>query len=79
MKNFFKILSGRPKNGNVVEYIKPFIFFPQLIIASIVMYQGFTCKHIGYKLILAIIAIIFAWQAGWGMSIERFVKSENKN
>lgn len=68
-------LSGNPKPKNIVEIkesIKPFIFIPQIIIAFTMGYCGIKFQWYG----LVMISIIFAWQAGWGMSVTRFVNHE---
>jgi hypothetical protein len=76
MKSIFKFLSGRPKNGDVIECIRPIVFFPCIIFGIILMYKGFTSQINIEKLLFAFLACMFIWQAGWSMSIERFRKSE---
>jgi len=76
MKNIFKTLSGRPKNGNITETIRPLIFYPQLLFCIITMFLGFSSTYPIEKLMFSVGSIALAWQLGWGMSIERFIKSE---
>lgn len=78
MKKFFKLLSGRPKNGNVKECFKPFITIPQLILSIVLMIMAVKSNSIN-SLFYGIMSIALSWQLGWGMSIERFIKDENKN
>jgi len=78
MNKFFKIISGRPKQGDITDCIKPFIFYPQIAVCIWIMFLGFTANHTFSKFIYAFLAVIIAWQAGWGMSIERFIKSEKE-
>lgn len=74
MKNFFKKISGRPKDGEIIECIKPFIAIPQCILAL-----GFLIFAIKNNSFLSgITALLIAWQIGWGMSIERFYKNDTK-
>lgn len=68
MKKFFKYLSGRPKSGDIVECFKPFICIPILIIAIWLMYMAVSKGWFIY----GIASMMFCWQLGWGMSIERF-------
>ncbi|MBX4266559.1 hypothetical protein [Clostridium estertheticum] len=80
MNKFFKIISGRPKEGYLRECIKPYIFYPQITVCIWAMYMGFTIDIPYSKFMFAFMSVALAWQAGWGMSIERFLKSEkNKN
>lgn len=73
MKHIFEILSGRPKDGDVIECIRPIIVMPQLMLTLLMMIWG-----IGFKnFILGILALFSAWQMGWGMSIERFKRHDN--
>ena len=41
--------------------------------------MGFTINSTYSKFMFAFISVAIAWQAGWGMSIERFTKSEKDN
>ena len=76
MNKFFKGISGRPKEGQIKECIKPFIFYPQIALCIWAMYMGFKV-NLGYeKFMFAFMSVAIAWQAGWGMSIERFINSD---
>ena len=74
MKKIFKALSGKPKNGNIVECIHPFVFFPQMLIAIGLMYMQVKTGI----LIYGVFAVLISWQAGWGMSIQRFINEDKK-
>lgn len=78
MNKFFKAISGKPKEGSIREYIKPFVFYPQIIFCIWSMYMGFTTNIPYAKFMFAFVSVAISWQAGWGMSIERFFKSEDK-
>lgn len=67
-RNKMVILSGEPKDGNVIEKINIWKF-SWLMLLSI--FLGIIAV-IFNLLILVPVATLFAWQAGWGMSIERF-------
>lgn len=75
MKNIFKLLSGRPKDGDVIECIRPIIVLPQFMITILLMTWGIRFRNP----LIGIMALIFAWQIGWGMSIERFNKNKNNS
>jgi len=81
INRFFRALGGDPKDGDVVRCIKSFIVVPQVIACATAIYVGF--KHYNQHpilcLALAYISAFFAWQAGWGMSIERFINIEKDN
>lgn len=73
MKKIFERLSGRPKNGNIIECFK------KEDIVIVVM--DFICMMLAvkYNNFLAGIGTIFiSWVIGWGMSIERFIQYEKK-
>lgn len=78
MNKFFKWLSGKPKDGDIVDCIKPILFIPQMLFATYLMYCGFTVDVIAAKFIFAMMAVVISWQAGWGMSVIRFVKNEKE-
>ncbi|MBN3352130.1 hypothetical protein EXM90_12200 [Clostridium botulinum] len=80
MKNkinkFFKIFSGRPKDIGFTESISILPFISGWIIAILLMFYAFKTNN----LLFGLFSLVFAWQTGWGMSIERSCKSEeNKN
>lgn len=76
MKNkvnkFFKLFSGRPKDIGVMESVKIVPFTLGWIIAIGLMYYACRTNNI----LIGLGGLIFAWQNGWGMSIERYLKSE---
>lgn len=76
MKNkinkFFRIFSGRPKDIGFTESIKVIPFVLGWIIAIGLM--CYSCKT--NNILVGLFGLIFAWQNGWGMSIERCCKSE---
>lgn len=73
MKNLFKSLSGRPKDGKIQESIKPAIAIPQGFLSLLLMLIAINTNSI----LAGIMSLLFAWQIGWGMSIERFKKFDN--
>lgn len=75
MKKIFKILSGEPKNGDIIESIKPVIVIPELILSVCIMIIAIK----GESIILGLFSLLFSWQIGWGMSITRFFNEEDKN
>jgi len=79
MNKLKKWISNKHENGDVVESCKPLIMLPMMICASIAMYQGFRATDNCEKFGLALIAICFAWQAGWGMRMMRFYSDELKS
>jgi len=72
MKKYIKILSGRPKDGDIIECINPIVVLPTLMIAFILMCWGIKFKNPIY----GIMSMLFSWQVGWGMSVERFKKND---
>ena len=77
IKIIFTYLSGKPKDGDVVENISILTIIGMLL-SIIMLYLGFRTypqHHIG-SIYFGLMTIALAWQAGWGMSIERFNKSE---
>lgn len=75
IKNILKILSGRPKSGNIIECIKPIEVIGMFIISFFFMYWAILFNNI----FLGVFSMMFSWQVGWGMSIERFINDdENK-
>lgn len=74
LKQIFKALSGRPKNGDIIECIRPMIVMPQLMMTLLLMAWGIGSRNFMFGLL----ALLFAWQMGWGMSIERFSNSEKR-
>lgn len=74
MKKYIKILSGRPKDGDIIECIRPVIVLPMFMMAFILMCWSIKSKYLGFGLM----SMLFSWQIGWGMSIERFKKSDEK-
>lgn len=75
MKNFFKLLSGEPKNGDIIQCIKLSIVIPQLIITLLIWYTSYEVN----SMLLGLLGLLFAWQIGWGMSITRFIKHDKNN
>lgn len=74
LSQVFKALSGRPKDGDIIECIRPMIVMPQLMMTLLLMAWGIGSKNF----LFGLLALLFAWQMGWGMSIERFSNSEKK-
>lgn len=74
VNKFFKILSGRPKDGDIIECIKFFPFVILCIISIGLVIYGFNINNP----IPCLMALVFAWQNGWSMSIERFINHERK-
>lgn len=79
MKNkinkFFKIFSGRPKDIGFTESIAILPFISGWIIAILLMFYAFKTNNLLFSL-FSLFSLVFAWQTGWGMSIERSCKSE---
>lgn len=71
-KELFKKMTGRPKEGDVIEYINPVVVLPIAMISFLSMVWAIKFHNI----FLGIFSMMFAWQIGWGMSIERFKNSE---
>ena len=78
MNKFFKAISGRPKEGHLRECIRPYVFYPQIVFSVWAMYMGFTTNIPYAKFMFAFMSVAISWQAGWGMSIERYIKLEEK-
>ena len=74
-KKFLKITSGKPKEGDIIEKIKIFPFISIMLISLVSLYISIEYKNIFF----GILSILFAWQTGWGMSVERFKISEHKS
>lgn len=74
MKKLFKILSGKPKNGDIIESVNPFIVIPQTLLSLLLMIIAIKEQQI----LTGILALLFAWQIGWGMSIDRYMNMEDK-
>jgi hypothetical protein len=75
VNKFFKIISGRPKDVGFTESIK---IIPSILLWGIaigLMIYGFTIN----SLIICLMSLVFAWQDGWMMSIERCIKHQEKN
>lgn len=70
-------LNGKP-DGKIRECIKPFVVIPQVIFIIISMICAMNNPHTILGYFFAYLAIIFAWQVGWGMSIIRFTNSLDK-
>jgi len=79
MKKFFKWLSGKPKNGDVIECINPILFTFSMGVAITAILFGYSTGNYFERFFYTFVGVIFAWQAGWGMSMERFYKNEIKN
>ena len=75
LKNIIKILSGRSKSGEIIECIKPIEVIGMFIISFFFMLWAI----IFHNVFLGLFSMVFSWQAGWGMSIERFKNSEENN
>ncbi|MDU4953775.1 hypothetical protein HF846_04125 [Clostridium cadaveris] len=74
MKKIFERLSGKPKNGDIIECMRPYIAIPQTIIAIIIMIHAIKTVNI----VAGLTSLLLTWQVGWGMSIERFIQSEKQ-
>lgn len=74
-KELFKKMSGRPKEGDIIECIKPVVVLPIAMISFLSMVLAIKFHNI----FLGMFSMIFAWQIGWGMSMERFANSEKEN
>lgn len=74
-KELFKKITGRPKEGDVIECINPVIVLPIGMISICSMFMATKSQNI----FLGLFSLAFAWQIGWGMSIERFKNSERNN
>lgn len=74
MKKILKKISGKPKDGDIIECINPIFASIQTIISFSLMLSAIRHDNI----LLGIMSLLFAWQIGWGMSIERFCKNEEK-
>lgn len=74
MKKYIKMLSGRPKDGDIIECVRPFIVVPTFMLAFILMCWSIKFNFIGF----GIMSMLFSWQIGWGMSIERFKKNDKE-
>ena len=74
MRNFFKKLSGEPKDGDIIECIKPVTASIQIIFSISLMLLAMKYDNI----LAGIMSLLFSWQIGWGMSIKRFYKNEEK-
>ncbi|BAO04814.1 uncharacterized protein CBO05P1_095 [Clostridium botulinum B str. Osaka05] len=72
INNFFRIFSGESKDIEFTESIKIFPFTLGWIIAILLMYQAVKTNN----LLFGLFSLIFAWQTGWEMSIERCCESE---
>lgn len=73
-KELFKKIAGRPKEGEVIECINPIVVLPIAMISFFFMLWAITFQNI----FMGLFSMVFAWQIGWSMSIERFKNSENK-
>lgn len=74
-KELFKKITGRPKEGDIIECIKPVVVLPTAMVSFLFMVFSIKFQNI----FLGIFSMMFAWQIGWGMSIERFKNSEKKS
>lgn len=73
-KELFKKITGRPKEGDIIECINPIFVLSTATISFFFMLWAILFNNI----FLGILSMIFSWQIGWGMSIERFKSSERK-
>lgn len=73
-KELFKKITGRPKEGDIVECINPIIVLPLAMISFFCMLWAI----IFHNLFLGLFSMLLSWQIGWGMSIERFRNSEKE-
>jgi hypothetical protein len=73
-KKIVENLSGRPKSGNIVECITPITGIPMFLFSLLFMILAIKFKSFTF----GFLSIIFAWQIGWGMSIERFNNNEKR-
>lgn len=77
IKIMFNKLSGKPKDGDVIEYISGLTTI-SIFLSVLMLYLGlrtYPQHHIG-SIYFGLMTIALAWQAGWGMSVERFKKSK---
>lgn len=74
IKRFFKILSGKPKSGDVIESIRPTIVIPIWMLSIFLLHLSVRYSNV----FLGYFALLFSWQIGWGMSIERFNNIERR-
>ena len=75
LKNIINILSDRPKSRDIIECIKPIEVIGMFAISFFFMLWAI----IFHNIFLGLFSMIFSWQIGWGMSIERFKNSERNN
>lgn len=75
INDFFKIFSGRPKDVGITESIKIIPFTLGWIISMGLMI--YACKR--NCLPVGLFALVFSWQTGWGMSIDRFFEKQKDN
>lgn len=73
-KELFKKITGCPKEGDIIECINPVVVLPIAMISFLSMVLAIKFHNI----FLGIFSMMFAWQIGWGMSIERFKNSEKR-
>ena len=75
LKNIISILSDRSKSGDIIECIKPIEVIGMFTISFFFMLWAI----IFHNVFLGLFSMVFSWQAGWGMSIERLKNSEEKS
>ena len=73
-KEIFKKITGRPKEGDIVECINPIVVLPIAMMSLFCMLWAI----IFHNIFLGLFSMLLSWQIGWGMSIERFRNSEKK-
>ena len=73
-KELLKKITGRPKEGDVIECINPVTMLPIFMLSIIFMVAGIKRDN----LFCGLFSMLLSWQIGWGMSIERFKNSEKK-
>lgn len=74
MKKFFEKISGEPKDGDIIECIKPVFASIQTVFSTGLMLIAIKYDNV----LVGIMSLLFAWQIGWGISIKRFYKNEEK-
>lgn len=78
MSKFFKMISGRPKNGNITECLSPIINIIQMAFVGFLFGLANIDKSLYGKFMFFTIATLAIWQIGWGMSLKRFTVYENR-
>lgn len=74
INKLFKKISGEPKDVGFTESIKIVPFIMLWIISIGLVLYGFRENNP----VISLLGLPFAWQNGWGMSINRTIKSYRK-